>query len=99
LHQITLGTTKMSEINENSDEVQVADYVGYKLKDYKYVEELKQFIIDQAISGNIFLRLNDKELKQAGLHAFGKRKTLMELIKGISESKGKYRSYAVFLFH
>jgi type III secretion system FlhB-like substrate exporter len=47
----------------------------------EFIEELQQFIIEQAIGGKIFLNLTDQDLKDCGLSARGKRKILLELVE------------------
>jgi hypothetical protein len=54
-----------------------------ELSSYEFIDELKQFIIDQAIDGATFLTLTDNELKSVGI-ALGKRNTIMALVHRVS---------------
>jgi hypothetical protein len=68
-------------IDADSKVADVVSYVGKKLQNSEYVEELQQFIFDQAIAGKVFLTLTHEDLMQAGLSAFGKRKLLLQLVQ------------------
>src|SRR4051812_31630985 len=66
------------------EELKVADviaYVGRELASYGYVEDLKQFILDQSIDGSCFVSLNDEQLKDWGMKAGARREKLLALVK------------------
>eukprot|EP00475_Leptophrys_vorax_P000636 TRINITY_DN1035_c1_g1_i1.p1 TRINITY_DN1035_c1_g1~~TRINITY_DN1035_c1_g1_i1.p1 ORF type:complete len:210 (-),score=39.43 TRINITY_DN1035_c1_g1_i1:100-642(-) len=73
-------------VSKDSRVADVATYVGEKLQGYEFVEELQQFVIDQAIDGESFLTLTDEELKEAGLSALGKRKILLALVEELTKN-------------
>jgi hypothetical protein len=68
-------------LSAESSEEQVSAFVGDKLSQYKYVQEIKQFIIDERIDGSIFLGLTENDLLDSGLKTIGERKTLMTLVE------------------
>ena len=55
-----------SMITKDSTLLQVATYVGEKLKNYKFVEDIQKLIEDQAVSGNVFSISMMKSLKDIG---------------------------------
>jgi hypothetical protein len=78
-----MGGGKMENrlgISNDSKVAQVVAYLDQEFSSYEFIDELKQFIIDQAIDGATFLSLTDNELKSAGMVALGKRKTIMTLV-------------------
>ena len=57
VHKPMSEVETVSAINKDSRVAYVASYVGAKLQGYEFVEELQQFVIDQAIGGESFLTL------------------------------------------
>ena len=78
------GKTVPAIIDEDSSVAEVAAYVAAKLQTNEFAEELRQFIVDQAIRGKSFLTLTDEELKDCGLAAGGKREDLLELVEELA---------------
>ena len=80
-------------ISVESDDADVAAYVGQKLHSYKYLEELKHFIFDQAIDGESFKSLTDEKLKSWGLTAGANREKLLALVAEIAhESEARFQN-------
>ena len=71
----------MASIDEASRIADVVIYVEEKLASYEFVDDLKQFILDQRIGGEAFLSLTDKKLKEDGLKARGDREKLLGIVK------------------
>ena len=59
----------MMSIDEGFTDEDVAAYVAEQLVSYEFVEDLKQYILEQSIDGGDFLALTDEELKENGLRA------------------------------
>ena len=78
------STQRVPAIDKDSSVADVAAYVGAKLQANEFAEELRRFIVDQEIDGEIFLTLTDEELKGCGLKAGGLRKNLLELVEELA---------------
>jgi hypothetical protein len=82
---------KMSEleqaetIDEGSTDDNVVAYVGQQLASYKYVEDLKQFILDKSIDGDVFLSLTEESLQKLGKEYDGKSIKLLGLVERTRE--------------
>ncbi len=67
-------------IGEESKVADVLSFVEQELASHEFLEDLKQFISDQAINGRAFVSLTDEKLKDWGLSAAGKRGELLALV-------------------
>jgi hypothetical protein len=72
-------------ISQKSEVADVAVYVGQELALCEFVDEIKQFILDQEINGRVFLYLTDQKLKDWGMKSGGRRDVLMNLVKTIKQ--------------
>lgn len=70
-------------IAKESKVADVVAYVGKELDKYEFVDEMKNFIHEQAIDGESFLALTEEKLENAGMKALGKREKIISLVKKV----------------
>jgi hypothetical protein len=78
---LILAIQRMVQIHAESKVADVVLYLDRELVNYEFVQELQQFVHEQAINGRAFLCLTDDKLRQAGMNALGKREELLALVQ------------------
>jgi hypothetical protein len=58
---------------ESFTEDEIEEFVGVELKNYKHLNELKNFILEHAISGSLFLELTNQSLENWGTRCSWKK--------------------------